>query len=82
MEPQEFDFIPGSSMTPEKMAALSRRLRETLAHSEVDGAVITHGTDTLEEAAPFRDLARRGVLFAQDLLGHKARLAVFLAHLR
>ncbi|MGH7753649.1 MAG: asparaginase, partial [Gemmatimonadales bacterium] len=51
VEPQEFDFIPGSSMTPEKMAALSRRVSETLARTDVDGIVITHGTDTLEETA-------------------------------
>jgi L-asparaginase len=51
VEPQEFDFIPGSSMTPEKMAALSRGVSETLARTDVDGIVITHGTDTLEETA-------------------------------
>ncbi len=51
VEPQEFDFIPGASMTPERMAALSRRVSETLARADVDGVVITHGTDTLEETA-------------------------------
>jgi len=53
VEPEEFDFIPGASMTVPKMADLSRRVTETLARREVDGAVITHGTDTLEETAYF-----------------------------
>ncbi len=53
VEPQEFDFIPGAYMTVAKMAALSRRVTETLARGDVDGVVITHGTDTLEETAYF-----------------------------
>lgn len=53
VEPQEFDFIPGAYMTVSKMADLSRRVTETLTRREVDGVVITHGTDTLEETAYF-----------------------------
>ncbi len=51
VEPEEFDFIPGASMTLQRMVDLSRRVTEALARPDVDGVVITHGTDTLEETA-------------------------------
>ncbi len=51
VEPEEFDFIPGASMTLQRMVDLSRRVTEALARPDVDGMVITHGTDTLEETA-------------------------------
>lgn len=51
VEPEEFDFIPGASMTLQRMVDLSRRVTETLVRPDVDGVVITHGTDTLEETA-------------------------------
>jgi L-asparaginase len=58
----EFDLInfarlPGPHWTPEKMMELARAVRESLADEAVAGAVVTHGTDTLEETAYLLDLA-------------------------
>jgi L-asparaginase len=48
--------IASENMTPAHWLALSKRVNELLARDDVDGIVITHGTDTLEETAYFLDL--------------------------
>jgi L-asparaginase type II len=48
--------IASENMTPDHWLALSRRTSELLARDDVDGVVITHGTDTLEETAYFLNL--------------------------
>lgn len=56
---EEFINLPGSHLTPTRALELSHRIAETLARPEVDGVVVTHGTDTLEETAYLLDLTLR-----------------------
>jgi len=51
LEIDDWGAFPGPHMTVERMWALRARIVEHLARSEVDGIVVTHGTDALEESA-------------------------------
>ena len=51
-----FSNIDSSQMEPEIWGKLSRQLDKELADPEVVGAVVTHGTDTIAEAAFFLDV--------------------------
>ncbi|NTV12281.1 MAG: asparaginase, partial [Zoogloea sp.] len=48
--------LDSRDMTPAHWLALARKLSEVLARPEIAGAVVTHGTDTLEESAFFLGL--------------------------
>ncbi|MGJ5813901.1 asparaginase [Paludibaculum fermentans] len=56
LEVIDFGRFPGPHMTPERMWALSELIARELARPEIDGIVVTHGTDTLEETAYLLDL--------------------------
>jgi L-asparaginase len=47
----DFGAHPGPHMTMERMWALRNAIAEQLERREVDGIVVTHGTDSLEESA-------------------------------
>ncbi|MBA2875000.1 asparaginase [Thermaerobacillus caldiproteolyticus] len=53
---EELFHLPSPHITPVEMLVLRNKIEEKVAKEQIEGIVITHGTDTLEETAYFLDL--------------------------
>lgn len=54
---EEFSKIGSSKMTPDNWLQLAKRINElTKADDQIDGIIVTHGTDSMEETAFFLNL--------------------------
>lgn len=56
IEVEEFANIPSEHMQPEFWLRLARRIKSLLRTQPVDGIVVLHGTDVMEETAFFLDV--------------------------
>ncbi|HBN83598.1 MAG TPA: L-asparaginase [Clostridiales bacterium] len=65
-----FSMVPGPHMTPEMMFDLSKLIKHKLDVEGYDCAVVTHGTDSLEETAYLVDLttdSRKPIIFVGSM---------------
>ncbi|WP_096434843.1 asparaginase [Alteribacter populi] len=53
---EDFLNVPSPHMTPKDMLHLAKRIDKRVMEEKIDGVVVTHGTDTLEETAYMLDL--------------------------
>ena len=52
---QQFSNQPSAQMTPELMQSLRKEIISIFSKNEIEGIVVVHGTDTMEETAFFLD---------------------------
>jgi L-asparaginase len=60
LEVDSYATIPSFDMSAQFAFRMATHVNETLARSDVDGVVVTHGTDTMEETCYLTDLLLRG----------------------
>lgn len=77
---EQFCNINSDDVTSEIWIALAKRIQELLLREDVDGIVIMHGTDTMEETAFFLSLTLGGS--APSVAGNVAKPVIMTGSMR
>lgn len=77
---EQFCNINSDDVTSEIWIALAKRIEELLQRNDVDGIVIMHGTDTMEETAFFLSLTLDG--FGSRVVGNVTKPVILTGSMR